>query len=312
MRSTCTNSIFFSHPNTSNDLVCVLIRKHGNTNGDSYLFQIIDEYAANFGNNTSYMEKLIFDEFIMTAMAQVQEIVDIIFVNDKSLLSFPLSATETRSILFFFYATGLLIGTAIRHGTPINLCLPSIFYEILGSIVETKKVANFNSTINDNINNDMNVIATCALTMRLGISSVFPEAALNLLNIADIRLILTSTTSILSTRLLQTHAQYEGVSSTDSHIEIFWRSLRRLSRKGLLNFLKKLWKGSKLIEYVYYEWDCINNQLPAPLVIKPPTALGLLTPDDADISVLTSGNLSIPRCTNMKLMMEKLSTFLKD
>ena len=314
LRSTCTNSIFFSHPYDSDDLGSIIIRKRETTNGNSYLFQLLDEHEANISTNPLHMEKLIFDEFMTIAIAQVQEIVDIIFIPSEELhsLSFQLTATETRAVLFFFYAAGLLIGSGIRNGAPMHLCLPSIFYKIIGSISETKKVANFDCTSNNIIDNDTNVIATCALTMRLGISSVFPEAALNLLNIADIRFILKSANSILSARLLQTHAQYDGVSSTDRHIEIFWLSLRRLSKKMLLTFLRKLWRGDKLTEYVYYEMDSSNSQLPAALVIKPPTALGLLSPDDADISVFTSGNISIPRCSNVKIMMDKLSTFLKD
>jgi hypothetical protein len=147
--------------------------------------------------------------------------------------------------------------------------------------------------------------------MRLGLSTVFPEAALSLFDSTDISKILRSSSSIISPYNLQKNAKYDGVSPTDTHVKIFWHSLKRLSKKQLLAFLKKIWKDQHLSEFVYYE--NYNDELPAPLVIKAPTALGNLTPDEADLVVLTTGNLScisLPRCTNIKYMNEKLLTFL--
>jgi len=279
---------------------------------------LLEEYEAttNKSVSSSYdaqaLERLIFNEFIVTAMAQVQELVSsfIAFSDD----SIQLSALDTSEVLHFFYATGLLVGLAMRAGAPIHLQLPLIFYSLIGSIVDVKKAANFHSKSTNLINdNSIKMLSTCALTMRLGLSTVFPEAALSLFDGTDISNILRSSSSILSAYYLRTHAKYDGVSPTDKHIEIFWHSLKRLSKKKLLTFLKRVWKDQHLPEFVYYENYSGNDELPAPLVIKAPTALGNLTPDEADLVVITSGNvssISLPRCTNIKYMNEKLLTFL--
>jgi len=315
LRSVCTNSIFFTHPDATNnnEHVNIIVRKNPDSDDHSYLFQLLDEYEANLNSiNIVNMERLIFDEFMMTAMAQVQEVVSSLFADNSSLL-LHMTAVETRAVLYFFYATGLLIGVGIRSGAPMNLHLPSVFYSLIGSIAETKKVASFHSLSTDSDNYNSNMIATCALTMRLGLSSVFPEAALNIFDSNDIQAILTSTSSILSPYFLQTRAQYDGgLLSTDVHIEIFWNNVRGLSKKRLIAFLKKVWKGHQLPEYTYYESQSENGQLPAPLIIKPPTALGMLTPDNADIVILTSGSISIPHCTNNKYMMDKLLEFIRN
>ena len=315
LRSVCTNSIFFTHPDATNinEHVNIIFRKNPDSDDHSYLFQLLDEYEANLSSinvNIGNMEKLIFDEFMVIAMAQVQEVVSLLFTGNSSLL-LEMTAIETRAVLYFFYATGLLIGVGIRNGAPMHLQLPSVFYNLIGSIAETKKVASFHSMPTDD-NYNLNMIATCALTMRLGLSSVFPEAALNIFDSNDIKAVLMSTSSILSPYFLQTRAQYDGMLPTDVHIEIFWNSVRSLTKKKLIALLKKIWKGHQLPEYVYYESHSENGQLPAPLIIKPPTALGMLTPDNADIVVLTSGSISIPNCTNNKYMMDKLLEFIRN
>lgn len=315
LRSVCTNTMFFTHPDTSNEHVNILIRKKADSSGSSYLFQLLDEYEANPSNinsNSICMERLIFDEFMVNTMSQAQDIISsLLGLSDGTSVILELNGVETRAVLYFFYVTGILVGIGIRNGTPMHLHLPSIFYTLIGSIIETKKVANFHSKLNDGTNSYDTIVATCALTLRLGLSSVFPEAALNLFNSNDIRTMLSSTSSLLSPYLLQTFAQYEGIDSEEKHIGMFWSLLKRLSKKRILAFLKKIWKEHQLPEYVYYESQLENHRLPAPLLIKAPTALGLLTPDECDIIVLPSG-MSLPRYTNSKYMMDKIMTFLRN
>ena len=98
-----------------------------------------------------------------------------------------------------------------------------------------------------------------------------------------------------------------------------------LSSKRILDLLHAIWRPLSLPEEIYYlpfttqdfsMFERINlvnfhGDLPAPFRIMPPTAMALLSPDVAEITIIPSRNaLCIPRFNSFSLMMKKLNELI--
>ena len=74
------------------------------------------------------------------------------------------------------------------------------------------------------------------------------------------------------------------------------------------SFLKLVWSTQRIREEILYS-PCFD--IPAPIVIMPPTALALLSPDAAEISIFHDrASISIPRYSSMNVMKRKLVALL--
>lgn len=129
--------------------------------------------------------------------------------------------------------------------------------------------------------------------------------------------------------------------------QLFWIAFAELSFGRILDLLKALWKPLSLPDEIFYlpnsnlsanlynqkieteigenldssggdfHGFCFTNfderldQLPAPFRIMQPTAMALLSPDYADISLFPQKNaLSIPRYSSLNIMMIKLKELI--
>ena len=101
--------------------------------------------------------------------------------------------------------------------------------------------------------------------------------------------------------------------------------MSELSFKRILVLLHAIWRPLSLPEEIYYlpyttqdfsmfermKFENFQGDLPAPLRIMPPTAMALLSPDVAEITIIPQRNaLCIPRYHSFSLMMTKLNELI--
>ena len=228
------------------------------------------------------------------------------------------------------HATGVLLGLAFRFGVSCRCQLPRTFRDVLsmsdvsGALTTARRprVASGAS-----LPRQFTVVAAWAL--RHGLTAVFPEAAWNLLRPSAVVAMLTGGLSCFCPEILRREALYDGgVYPEDPHVQLFWIALNELPPAQVLRLLRKLWAHVALPGEAFY-LPCPSNSraatsglasstttqshtaLPAPLRILQPTAVAMLSPDSADITIFAEKcAISIPRFSNLDIMTSKLTLLL--
>ncbi len=272
-----------------------------------YLLQVAKELNEQVDDGIRISEWSIFSAFVTAAIDQANSFIFSIFyelytqeeiqsisnVHRHSLEVDRLSAGEINLILQFLHALGVLIGLCIRAGVLINLHLPEIIIMKFGGIYE--------SDYTDSKVFSVLFHRSAYLSIRQGITSIFPESAFVLLSQDSMLCLFRGACPCTTVDLLQRCCILEGgLTDADTHIKHFFICLRELNPSDIEILLKLLWAKHNFIGEIYYV-QC--HELPAPFHIIPPTAMALLSPDEADIIIFSDRNsISIPRYSSISVM----------
>lgn len=134
-----------------------------------------------------------------------------------------------------------------------------------------------------------------------------------------------------SARFLQQHAEYGPmVSAADRHVRLFWIAMAELSGSDIEVLLSRMWAGAVegaagasarpsgagagTNSTVPAELFCVPvSRLPAPFRILQPTALSMLSPDDAEILLLGGEHcaIALPRFSSLEMMKTRLLALVR-
>lgn len=273
-----------------------------------YLLQVAKELNEQGDDGIRISEWSIFCAFVTAAIDQANLFILSIFyelytaeemlnisngVRHHSFEVDRLSAGEINLILQYLHALGVLVGLCIRAGVLINLHLPEIIIRKFGCIYESDHT--------DSKVFSVLFYRSAYLSIRQGITSIFPESAFVLLSQYNMLCLFRGACPCTTVELLQRCCILEGgLTDADTHIKHFFICLRELNPSDIEILLKLLWAKHHFIGEIYYVQ---GHELPAPFHIIPPTAMALLSPDEADIIIFSDRNsISIPRYSSISVM----------
>ena len=258
------------------------------------------------------------------------------------LLSHPEHGAGCASLLLqLTHCTGVLLGLAFRYGVPCRCQLPRTFRQVLCMVVggtgyptEGKSSLSWSHEHGQRSSNPMTkskatakqFTFVAAWALRHGLTAIYPEAAWNLVRPSTITAMLTGGISCFCPETLRREALYDsGVYPEDPHVQLFWIALAELSPIRVLQLLRKLWTHASLPGEAYFvpcptqhggevgfnSSYASHSALPSPLRILQPTAVAMLSPDSADITIFAEKSaISIPRFSSLAIMMSKLNAIL--
>ena len=97
-------------------------------------------------------------------------------------------------------------------------------------------------------------------------------------------------------------------------LQLFWIAIAELSPSKVLDLLHILWRPLSLPEeayhvpYLHNQNHFVYGKLPGPFRLMPPTAVALLSPDNAEIQIFPENSaISIPRYSSFCTMVSRLS-----
>ena len=243
-------------------------------------------------------------------------------------------------LLQLTHCTGVLLGLAFRYGVTCRCQLPRTFRQVLcmvggGTGYSAEGISNSSWNQPHGQGSNLTIKAktiakqftfVAAWSLRHGLTAIYPEAAWNLLRPSSVTAMLTGGITCFCPETLRREALYDsGVYPEDPHVQLFWIALAELPSIRVLQLLRKLWSHTTLPSEAYFvpcpsqhggevgsnSLYASHSSLPSPLRILQPTAVAMLSPDSADITVFTEkGAISIPRFSSLAIMMVKLNTVL--
>ena len=259
---------------------------------------------------------------------------------------------ETSLVLQFFHSSGVLLGLGLRAGVPCLLSLPSEFHDVLAgcqptnhssitstfSLDETRDPASRTGGASMASAGTRQLMTACAFSLRQGVSSIYPDAALDLLRAADMKYLLQGAPFIANPDTLRRGATYEqGVGADDAHVQLWWICVAELPLVKIKALLHAVWAqrvvpdelllaplatvslfaprplaaSSVNVPSSAFSSPSSTLLLPLPFCIMPPTALALLSADSTDISVFSDRDaISLPRYSSLAVMQAKLHVLL--
>jgi hypothetical protein len=320
----------------------------------------LDDAAAGTGaafpcGASAVSEWNLFAAFVAQAVEQVERLFDALFTADdadigaggdagagtagsaalQALLADPdVGAGCASLVLQAAHATGVLLGLACRFGVACRCQLPRAFRQVLGMAAGPGLPASIAASSPAPAPTGGGTAASLpvahlftmasAWALRHGLTSVYPEAAWNLLRPSAVAALTDSGgAACFCPELLRLEALYDGgVYPEDPHVQLFWIALAELPPAQVLQLLRKVWAHAALPEEAYYVPRCPSpsdgrggggSVLPAPLRILQPTAVAMLSPDAADITVFPEKHaLSIPRFSTLAIVRGKILELMKN
>jgi hypothetical protein len=269
---------------------------------DSALLQILHTNAKNSNGSAnvcvSPWTTLAF--FMEEALEQADRVIRMIYSSDRQHLRYSLSAAETSIFAQFFQELGVLIGIGLRNGVPVKIDLPSSF---LPSLLHTFETSNSKESdeSNDAIKeSEEKVLSLCFVR---GVTSILPTHIFELVTAEDMNTLLNGSPHENCVFHLRREATYfKGVNKSDLHITLFFSVLAQMPPFAL--------KAIRVALFGVEEYNTLHRKMR----IIPPTALALLTPDTAEISIIKdTSSISIPRVssiTTMRIKVDELCTRL--
>eukprot|EP00540_Astrosyne_radiata_P000374 CAMPEP_0116830474 /NCGR_PEP_ID=MMETSP0418-20121206/4782_1 /TAXON_ID=1158023 /ORGANISM="Astrosyne radiata, Strain 13vi08-1A" /LENGTH=941 /DNA_ID=CAMNT_0004459579 /DNA_START=23 /DNA_END=2849 /DNA_ORIENTATION=- len=213
------------------------------------------------------------------------------------------SSREVEESLVFL---GRLVGTAFRHGIPVDLPLP--MNVVWKSIVE-------DNDDDDAALKEMDLLErrrivpnkasaeTLLWQQRMlnsfvdGLSNVLPVEILSLLTGVELRDVLCGNADV-DVDLLRRVVEYEGYQEEDPVVSYFWDSLREMTAKDRKKFLQFVWARSRLPNK--------ESEFDAPFKIQRDSSRD----DDADVALPSASTcfftLTLPRYSSKDVLKEKL------
>eukprot|EP01041_Mallomonas_annulata_P008631 gene8631-17805_t len=195
-------------------------------------------------------------------------------------------------VLNIMHFSGVVLGLALRSGTPAPLTLPDAVWKVL-AVSSTTDVKDNDSTYATLTSGNESGFRqetspspferksqllsvhglAAAMALRHGITTVFPESGFGLLTQLDLRNMLccyrgTSVELLMATA---TYAEGQGdggdIFPHDSHVQHFWAAMAECPPSRILDFLCYLWgyEGSVRDKMALNQYSTL---LPAPLLIR--------------------------------------------
>jgi len=166
------------------------------------------------------------------------------------------STREVEDSLIFL---GKLVGTACRHGIPVDLPLPLLLVwcklsEEHINLQETLHEVDFMAARNSSkkrLDKDLTVSPLLSTQQRMlnafseGLSSVLPLEVFALFTGLELREMICGHPDV-DVDLLRRVVEYEGYDENDTIIKYFWEVLREMTRKQRKLFLQFVWARSRL------------------------------------------------------------------
>lgn len=213
------------------------------------------------------------------------------------------TSREVEESLVFL---GRLVGTACRHGIPVDLPLPMGI--VWNAIVEESHDSKFSLQEIDLLQNrqvdfaKMEVPNIMLWQHRMlnsfvdGLSNVLPVEILTLFTGQELRAALCGNTDV-DVDLLRRVVEYEGYNEGDATIKFFWNVLREMSSDDRKKFLQFVWARSRLPNK--------ESEFDAPFKIQ--KELSKESPDMALPSASTCFfTLSLPEYSTQDILRDKL------
>ena len=212
------------------------------------------------------------------------------------------SSREVEESLAFL---GRLVGTAFRHGIPLDIPLP--LYTVWKALVEepvnssqklfeldhfAHKQLSFDDDANDSILLAWQQRMLNAFTEGLG--NVIPVEILPLLSGEELREMMCGNPNV-DVDLLKHVVEYEGYQPTDDVIVYFWSTLNEMTNEERKLFLQFVWARNRL--------PMRESDFDAPFKIQKDTSRGDQALPSASTCFFT---LTLPEYTNKEALREKL------
>jgi hypothetical protein len=212
------------------------------------------------------------------------------------------ASREVEEALIFL---GRIIGTAYRHGIPLDLPLP--LYSVWGAIVEELATAGDRLKEMDTLafrqqdgSEDESLLLVWQQRMLNsfveGLSNVIPVEVLTILTGTELRDILCGNPDV-DVDLLRRVVEYEGYNGSDAVIGFFWETLREITNEERRSFLQFVWARNRL--------PTKESDFDAPFKIQRDASKG--SSDEALPSASTCFfSLALPEYSSKERLKEKL------
>jgi HECT-domain (ubiquitin-transferase)/SPRY domain len=212
------------------------------------------------------------------------------------------SSREVEESLGFL---GRLVGTAFRHGIPLDIPLP--LYTVWKALVEepvksSQKLLELDHFAHKQLSleDDANDSILLAWQQRMlnafteGLGNVIPVEILPLLSGEELREMMCGNPNV-DVDLLKHVVEYEGYVPTDDVITYFWSTLNEMTNEERKQFLQFVWARNRL--------PMRESDFDAPFKIQKDTSKGEQALPSASTCFFT---LTLPEYTNQDVLREKL------
>lgn len=212
------------------------------------------------------------------------------------------SSREVEESLVFL---GRLVGTAFRHGIPLDIPLP--LYSVWKALVEepvkpSQKLLELDHLAHKQLSNEDDASDSLLLAWQQrmlnafteGLGNVIPVEILPLLSGEELREMMCGNPEV-DVELLKHVVEYEGYGPNDDVITYFWSTLNEMTNEERKQFLQFVWARNRL--------PMRESDFDAPFKIQKDTSKGEQALPSASTCFFT---LTLPEYTNQEALREKL------